>query len=903
MRLLLISPENEFTTSAKLTLQRYQGLTVVETPYPEASPQLFMNPRPDIVLMISHPNIAHWVATLQHLGWRGPSIVLMRPTEYNLGNKLLSTTQVRCMAFESIELPFFFALLEQMIEYEPQLPVLQAADQQPSIQDQVFANALSAMARSLTQSLDPDTVLDRLLAALLNLIPCDAADVRLVNGDDVVMTRAFGFPNSIMQRQPPLHYSLYGTRNLRQVAEERRAVLVNDTQKYDGWIKMPDCEWIRTHLTAPIFLDDNLVGFLDVSSAKPHAFNDNHVQALEILAPLAAVALNNARLYHTLSLERDQLMSLANIDQKILAMSDSPQIVMRTILGHALRLLGLTKGISILNTYSQQPEYVHTRGIQDADEMRQLIIDNWEHDYRIYEEHGPNWYKAVEKRPTAPSAFAEWIAKEGVEALLSMPLWLHGQLVGRITLLDTNTRQWKEREIQIIRRLASQAAIAIDKALLMQKLRQRLREAESLNRVLQAAGTTLDAKQMLSNVCNEAKHILEVPCVSAGLIQEGDFQQMGEACVSPYDGALGEVLVPTQGLSLLQALRPNKAIAYPDTQRNAPTWLNELVRPITKSALVVPLIVRESPIGFLLAESPTPRSFNEEEAHLTEVIAAAIAPTLENARLFQEVQEARGETEVAYAELRRLDALKSQFIQNVSHEFRTPLAIVKGYVDLIVEGALDVQKSSDLMPALQAIHTHTDNLVRLVESITTLEDAEVGKLQLVSQPIQPICRAALKANWQKALRRNIELLSTIPDDIPALQLDAEGILRALNQVLDNAVKFSSDGSHIWFNVELHERHVQIQIVDEGIGIAKPELDRIFDRFYQINGATTRRHGGMGLGLSLVREVIQRHGGNVWAESQGEGSGTVVTLVLPLDSERERAKALATAVNLLEQRQA
>jgi signal transduction histidine kinase len=882
MRLLFIGSDHEFAANVKLALQSRQGLSIVETLSPEASPRLLSDPRPDLVFMVSHPTILNWITTLEQLGWHGPCLVFAHPTDQVFTGNLLNHPRVECMGIDSLKLSFFPELLEGIVTRGQHLePPVREPDDRPLVWDQAFTSTLSTLMRSLTQSLDPDTVLDQLLAALLDLIPCDAAEIRLVNGDDVVVTRFSGYPNRPTQQAEPVHYSLSSFRNLRQVVADRTAILVNDTTAYEGWVTLPGSDWVKADLTAPLFLDDDLVGFLNVSSARPYAFSASDVQALEILAPLAAVALHNAEIYRSLRLERDQLMTLGDIDQKILAMSDSPQIVIRTILGHALRLLELPKGISTLSTLGHEPDFVYTHGIRTVEATQEFVRAKWEEDEKRFEEQGPGWHIAIDTRLTSSPGFAEWAKGEGVEALLTIPLWLHGRLVGSITLLDTSPHSWNDREIQIAKRLASQAAIAIDKALLTQKLRQRLREAECLNRVLQAAGTTLDAEQVLNSICVEAKHILQVPRVSAGIIEEGELQWAGEACTPPYACTEDEPPTSAHGLALLQALHPNKPLAYADLQASAPAWLTDLVQPMTRSALVIPLVMREDPVGLLLAESPRPNSFIGEEAHLMESIAVAITPTLENAWLFRQVQEARAQTEAAYRELRRLDALKSQFIQNVSHEFRTPLAIVKGYVDLMVEGALDLKKSSDLVPAMEAIQTHTDNLVRLVESITTLNDAEVGKLQLMSQRIQPLCHAAVRANWQKALRRQIEIVTTIPDELPDLAMDAEGVLRALSQCLDNAIKFSHNGSQIQLDVFVRDRHMWLQVRDTGIGIPEAELGRIFDRFYQIDGATNRRYGGMGLGLSLVREIAQYHGGSVWAESPGEGLGTTMTIVLPL----------------------
>ncbi len=429
----------------------------------------------------------------------------------------------------------------------------------------------------------------------------------------------------------------------------------------------------------------------------------------------------------TLTHERDQLKALASIDQQILAMSDSPHVVFKTALGHALRLLQLPSGISVLAPYTQRPELIHTHGIEHREQITELIRTNWTRDSRWYERKGPNWHLAISDVADTSSHFQAWMQREQIKAVLVIPLWLQGRLVGLLGLFDTQTRNWQEEEIHIAAMLASQATIAMDKAILTQQLRLRLRQAEE-----------------------------------------------------------------------------------------------------------------------------------------------------------------------AVAQLQRFDELKRQFIQNVSHELRTPLAIVKGYVDLIASGNLGEQHDPLLNQAIEAIHTHTDNLVRLVESITTLGDMEIGKLHLASQPVRPICEAAVRAIWQQALRRDITLRVEISETLPEIELDAQCLLRALNHVLDNAVKFSPEGSEIRFESFVSDGAVWFRIEDQGIGIAPGELDRIFDRFYQIHGESTRRYGGMGIGLSVVKEVVQAHHGEVWAESRGEGHGTSISIKLPVRPQRTARPPIGAA---------
>ena len=237
--------------------------------------------------------------------------------------------------------------------------------------------------------------------------------------------------------------------------------------------------------------------------------------------------------------------------------------------------------------------------------------------------------------------------------------------------------------------------------------------------------------------------------------------------------------------------------------------------------------------------------------------------------------------EEALAHLQRLDALKTQFIQNVSHELRTPLAIVRGYIDLTLDSALGDEMEPVLKQAFQTIRTHIHHLNTLVEAITVLEEAKTPRLSPIPQPVQPIVRMALQEISPLAAKQQVEVIADLPDALPVVTMDAHYVLRALNQVLDNAIKFNRKPGRMWAKAWAHEDEVWLRVEDEGIGIPPAELPHIFERFYQIDGTTSRKYGGMGLGLAVVKEVVAAHQGRVWAESQGEGQGTALTIALPI----------------------
>ncbi|MGC9346987.1 MAG: GAF domain-containing protein [Anaerolineae bacterium] len=832
--------------------------------------------QPEVVLLATHPSVRSWFNTLDAASPGQFYVLLVRDGHYRFVEPLTARSNVACLTPAELETPYFAKLLSHLIR--PLEPPPTAF-----LPENAWGKGLRDITLSLTASLELDTVLDQLLIALLELVRCDAADIRWVREDEVRIRRSHGFEAFSDEPVDGLRCSLGTMRHLREAAEERHSVLVRDTRRYKGWIQQPGLEWIRSYLTVPLFLGNELIGFMDAASATPNAFRAQDIERLETLAHPAVIALHNAWLYareqqahESLVKERDQLLALANIDQQILTISDSPEQAILAILNHALALMQLTKGIIAVAPYGGKPQFVYSTGLKDPEATRNLILTYWQDET---EYPRGNW--ASNKIPVEPRQFRQWAHTENVKAVLTVPLWLQGRLVGRISLLDDKTRAWSKREVQIAQMLANQAAIAIDKAVLMQKLRQRLRETETLNRVLHAASTTLDPEDILRSICDETKRALRVPLVSARLLNGDRLRLVGEARDASYPELATDVISIKDASRLRELSGNTEARRFADVQAEAPELARDLFRPATCSALLMPLKMRDATIGFLQVESPVKREFTEDEARLVRLMAAAITPTLENAWLFQQVEEARAQTQETYEQLRRLDSVKGQFIQNVSHELRTPLAIVKGYVDLIMEGDLVKTLDPMLAQAVQAIHTHTNNLVALVESITTLEDSSVGKLEMVPQPVQPICQAAIKANWQKALRHQVEIIANIPEELPDVSVDATYMLRALNHVMDNAVKFNKKGGRVWVKAAQRDGRIWLKIKDEGIGIPRAELKRIFDRFYQVDGTTTRRHGGMGLGLSLVREVVTRHKGEVWAESGGEGKGTTVTIALPV----------------------
>ena len=289
----------------------------------------------------------------------------------------------------------------------------------------------------------------------------------------------------------------------------------------------------------------------------------------------------------------------------------------------------------------------------------------------------------------------------------------------------------------------------------------------------------------------------------------------------------------------------------------------------TNSLLAVPLRIKERCIGVLEAVNKQGEdTFDQEDVEMLTALAAHAAVAIDNARL---VGALRG----AYGRLKELDQLKSDFIAIASHELRTPLGVILGYAAMLQE-----QLGEAAGPQLDAVLRASLRLKYIIETMLNLRYLETGRMEIV-----PTCvdlrvevREACEAYSTIAEAKRLVIRTSLPDGEVLIQADREKVQVVLDNLISNAVKFTPAGGRVRVALCCQGDEVEVSVVDTGVGIPPQELGRIFDRFYQVEDHMTRRHGGMGLGLSIVKELVELHGGRVWAESvSGRGSRFVVVL--------------------------
>lgn len=278
-------------------------------------------------------------------------------------------------------------------------------------------------------------------------------------------------------------------------------------------------------------------------------------------------------------------------------------------------------------------------------------------------------------------------------------------------------------------------------------------------------------------------------------------------------------------------------------------------------------------LGFL-ERADLDQAITEQILQLRSALQAA------NRTLERRVQERTVELQRALERVSELSQLKANFISNISHELRTPLTHIKGYIELLVTESLGAI-TPEQKHALQVSQQSSVRLEGLIDDLIMVSLASRGELSinLNDMDIRRVANLTVKSYTSRAQERGITLRAVIGADVPFVQGDSQKISWALGHLIDNAIKFTSREGSVTVGVRREgENLVIVSVTDTGIGIAPDRMQEIFEPFHQLDGSSTRRHGGTGLGLSLVRQIIEAHGSMIDVQSV-EGNGT--TFKFPL----------------------
>ena len=277
-----------------------------------------------------------------------------------------------------------------------------------------------------------------------------------------------------------------------------------------------------------------------------------------------------------------------------------------------------------------------------------------------------------------------------------------------------------------------------------------------------------------------------------------------------------------------------------------------------------------------------------DQAVTEQIIQLRSALQSANQTLERRVEERTEELQKALERVSELSQLKANFVSNISHELRTPLTHIKGYVELLVTESLG-PLTEEQRHALQVSQQSTGRLEGLIEDLILFSLASRGELSILHESIdlRRLVNLVIKSSTGKATERGVGLNVIIDEDVPHVQADMQKISWVLSQLLDNGIKFTPSGGRVVVTVKREgENLVIVSVTDTGIGIPSNRVNDIFEPFHQLDSSSTRRYGGTGLGLSLVRQIIEAHGSIIEVQSiEGRGSTFKFPLLVAMDSKQ------------------
>ena len=459
---------------------------------------------------------------------------------------------------------------------------------------------------------------------------------------------------------------------------------------------------------------------------------------------------------------------------------------------------------------------------------------------------------------------------------LVVPVRLAGDVVAVINVESDQLDAFDDGDLLAIDGIAAQVASAIRNARLFEDKVRALRNLEILQDITNVLNSDLDLDALLERIARRSVEALRPAQMGAVLLYDAgclvvrsSFGYPNHAALARvrmefHEGLAGSVFVSGQGRLIRSTAE--------DYGRHSATFLEAAGGVVRRSALCVPISLPQEKLGVLLLESATAAdAFHGEDLRFAETLSHQAAIAIGNALRLQRMLE--------------MDRQRQAYLSNVSHELRTPLTVVQGYIEALLSGV----GADQAHQYLRIAQDQSQKLGRMIEEVLEVSRLEHGvaqrHLQWAPVALAQTVRLVVKTLRQDAALKGIAVNAHLGEGLPVLSGDERLLQLLVMNLLENALKFSSRGGRVDIDLGRCEAGILLRVRDRGIGIAPDLHDRIFEKFYMVDGGATKSRSGAGIGLYLAREVVAIHDGEITVESRaGEGASFEVRLPLhPLAS--------------------
>lgn len=409
------------------------------------------------------------------------------------------------------------------------------------------------------------------------------------------------------------------------------------------------------------------------------------------------------------------------------------------------------------------------------------------------------------------------------------------------------------------------------------QLRELQGRHQSLLRLVELSVTlnsNLDLNALLQTITATATELLDCEAASILLYDEKKPRLFFAAATGSDPEKLAEIPVPIDNSLAGTIFRTNKPLMINNKAQQDPrhyALVSDHIKFKVEDLIGVPMPIKDRTVGVLEAVNKNNGDFDEGDVEILSVIASHAAIAIENARLLKTTQQALNK-------VKENNQIKSNFLSLASHELRTPLGIIIGYATFLQEeskGELS-NHADQVLGAAEQMRSLLDQMSNL-----TLLQADEMEMNPIRVSIQDVLNFAVDDIKYSASRLNLSLTYAFQELPIFVNVDQEKTILAFINILNNAVRFSKADGEITVGAVQQNNEVLAWVNDNGKGIPVDKLQKIFEEFYQIEPPNTRSYGGLGIGLSIAKGLIEAQGGKIWAESEGLGKGTTIKVVFPI----------------------
>jgi signal transduction histidine kinase len=403
-------------------------------------------------------------------------------------------------------------------------------------------------------------------------------------------------------------------------------------------------------------------------------------------------------------------------------------------------------------------------------------------------------------------------------------------------------------------------------------LAERMRRLERLLENGRTLSASLDLEPFLHSLIAAASELTD--CEAAFILEaEEDGEQLHFLALPHFHrGVLKSVKVPLQTSVAGWVFENGQPAVVPDVTAEPRHFkgTDQATGFVTRSLMAVPVIYQGEKLGVLEVINKTGEAhYTEEDLTILETLASQAAIAIQNTRLMNKVQRSLDEAA-------QLERIKSDFNAIASHELRTPLSLILGHATFLREVV-----QPDYQAQVDIIIRNAMRFKEIIDSIANI-DTSMASLRPSMISVKRVVEEVMDLFHHEAQRKRVTMRSDIGQGDLLVEGDASKISIALSNLVKNALLFTNPNGHVSIIAEQIPGYVKVSVIDDGIGIPPKDLSHIFERFYRVESHRTRKHSGMGLGLSVAKVMVELHGGRIWVESM-EGKGSNFTIILPVNS--------------------